>query len=88
MGKPLSRVGDKNLFGGAIMRGARSVVCNGIPVGLHVSPITPHHKKHIFSVTTSGSPNVICEGSPVLRVGSGNSCKHTIIQGSPDVDVS
>lgn len=84
MGNPLSRVGDTNQAGGAITRGAGTVVCNGIPVGLHVSPITPHppYKKHSSAVTTSASPDVICEGAPVLRISSGNSCGHSIVQGS------
>ena len=94
MGKPLSRLGDANQVGGKIMRGAKSVVCNGIPVGLHVSQITPHHPfgkphpPHKAAKTTSASPDVICEGSPVLRVTSGNSCGHSIVQGSPDTIVS
>jgi uncharacterized Zn-binding protein involved in type VI secretion len=89
----LSRLGDTNQVGGAIMRGAGSVFCNGIPVGLHVSQITPHapfgkpHRPHNAATTTAGSPSVICEGSPVLRVGSGNTCGHSIVQGSPDVNV-
>lgn len=94
MGTPLSRIGDLNSAGGAIVRGAGSVLCNGIPVGLHVSPITPHapwgrrHPPHARAVTTSASPDVICEGSPVLRITSGNSCGHSIVQGSPDTVVS
>jgi len=64
----LSRKGDTDQPGGAIMRGAGTVFANGIPVGLHVSQITPH-----------------AEGCPVLRVGSGNSCGHSIVQGSPDI---
>jgi uncharacterized Zn-binding protein involved in type VI secretion len=90
MGQPLSRLGDKNQVGGAIMRGASSVVCNGIPVGLHVSQITPHPKGslHAKAVTTTASPDVVCEGSPVLRITSGNSCGHSIVQGSNDVVVS
>jgi uncharacterized Zn-binding protein involved in type VI secretion len=89
----LSRKGDTNQTGGAIMRGAGTVFCNGIAVGLHVSPITPHapwgrpHPPHQAATTTSGSPTVICEGSPVLRIGSGNSCGHSIVQGSGDVFV-
>lgn len=83
----LSRKGDKNQVGGAIMRGASTVFCNGIAVGLHVSQITSHHKKHKAARTTSGSPTVFCEGSPVLRVGSGNNCKHSIVQGSNNVFV-
>jgi uncharacterized Zn-binding protein involved in type VI secretion len=94
MGTPLSRVGDVNQTGGAIVRGAGTVLCNGIPVGLHVSSITPHapwgrpHPPHQAAVTTSASPDVICEGSPVLRITSGNSCGHSIVQGSENVIVS
>ena len=90
----LSRVGDTNQEGGAIMRGASTVFANGIQVGLHVSQITPHapwarkpHPPHKAATTTDGSPTVFCEGVPVLRVGSGNSCGHSIVQGSPDVNV-
>ena len=90
----LSRVGDKNQEGGAIIRGAGTVFANGIQVGLHVSKITPHapwsrkgHPPHKEAVTTSASPTVFAEGSPVLRVGSGNSCGHSIVDGSPDVFV-
>ena len=90
----ISRVGDQNEVGGAIMQGAGTVFCNGIPVGLHVSQISPHapwdkkiHPPHQSATTTSGSDTVICEGSPVLKVGSGNSCGHSIVQGSPDVYV-
>ena len=89
----LSRKGDTNQVGGAIMRGAGSVFCNGIPVGLHVSQITPHapwgrpHPPHDAAKTTSASPTVFAEGVPVLKVGSGNSCGHSIVQGSPNVNV-
>jgi uncharacterized Zn-binding protein involved in type VI secretion len=89
----LSRVGDANQAGGKIMRGAGTVFANGIQVGLHVSQITPHapwgkpHPPHRAATTTSASPTVFCEGSPVLRVGSGNSCGHSIAQGSPDIFV-
>jgi len=75
------------------MRGASTVFANGIKVGLHVSKITPHapwgdpHPPHDAAVTTDGSPTVFAEGVPVLRVGSGNSCGHSIVQGSPDIFV-
>ncbi len=87
----LSRKGDTNQPGGAIMRGAGSVFANGIAVGLHVSQISAHapygdpHPPHAAATTTEGSPSVFAEGSPVLRVGSGNSCGHSIVQGSPNV---
>lgn len=71
---------------GQIMRGASTVFANGIKVGLHVSPLTPHRSNHNYSETTDGSPTVFAEGCPVLRVGSGNSCGHSIVQGSDDVN--
>ena len=89
----LSRLGDTNSPGRAIMRGAGTVFANGIAVGLHTSPISPHapwgrpHPPHDNASTTEGSPTVFCEGSPVLRVGSGVTCGHGIVQGSPDVFV-
>lgn len=87
----LSRVGDTDQPGGAIVRGAGTVFANGIKVGLHVSRITPHapwgspHPPHNSAVTTDGSPTVFAENCPVLRVGSGNSCGHSIVVGSPNV---
>ena len=84
----LSRFGDQNQTGGAIKRGADTVFANGIKVGLHVSEITPHSpwgNPHETARTTEGSPTVFAEGCPVLRVGSGNTCGHSIAQGSPDV---
>ena len=88
----LSRVGDTNQVGGAIVRGAGTVFANGIAVGLHVSAMTSHapygksHPPHNAATTTSASPTVFAEGSPVLRVGSGNSCGHSIVRGSPNVE--
>lgn len=90
----LSRKGDQNTTGGKIVRGAGTVFANGIAVGLHVSDITPHapfgkkpHPPHRSAKTTDGSPTVICEGDPVLRIGSGNTCGHKIVEGSPDIYV-
>jgi uncharacterized Zn-binding protein involved in type VI secretion len=89
----LSRKGDANQTGGQIIRGAGTVIANGIEVGLHVSGITPHapwgrpHPPHDAPTTTDGSPTVIAEGSEVLRIGSGNTCGHSIVQGSPDIFV-
>ena len=88
----LSRKGDANTTGGRIMRGAGTVYANGIAVGLHVSGITPHapfgkkpHPPHRAAKTTDGSPTVITESCPTLRVTSGNTCGHSIVQGSPNV---
>lgn len=87
----LSRKGDINTTGGKIIRGAGTVFANGIPVGLHVSPITPHapwgkpHPPHHAPTTTEGSPTVFAENCNVLRVGSGNTCGHRIVQGSDNI---
>ena len=89
----LSRKGDKNSAGGELLRGAASVTCDGIPVALHVSRVSPHapygkpHPPHASSVTTSASPTVFCEGLPVVRVGSSTSCGHKIVGGSSGVNV-
>lgn len=88
MSKKLSRKGDTNEAGGKIVRGAKSVFCNGIQVGLHVSDITPHGPgPHASAKTTEGSPTVFAENVPVLRVSSGNTCGHKIAVGSPNVFV-
>jgi len=88
----LSRKGDSASNGGQIIRGASTVFANGKPVGLHVSEITPHspygrkaHPPHRAATTTEGSPTVFCEGEPVLRIGSGLTCGHTISEGSDDI---
>ena len=91
MAAPLSCLGDYNQTFGAIMRGAGTVLSEYRPVGLHVSTMTPHapwgppHPPHAVAVTTDGSFTVLCEGSPVLKIGSGNSCGHSIISGCPTV---
>jgi uncharacterized Zn-binding protein involved in type VI secretion len=89
----LSRKGDKNQVGGAIIRGASTVFCNGVAVGLHTSTMTSHspwgnpHPPHDAAKTTSGSPTVFAEGVAVLRIGSGNTCGHNIVEGSANVFV-
>jgi uncharacterized Zn-binding protein involved in type VI secretion len=89
----ISRVGDANQTGGKIVRGAGTVFVNGKQVGLHVSPISdhaPYGKRtdaHRAAVTTSACSSVYAEGAQVLKVGSGNSCGHSIVEGSPDVYV-
>lgn len=85
----LSRMGDLNNKGGKIIRGAKTVFANGIPIGLHVSPILPHPAgpKHKKAVTITASPTVFAEGVPVLRTGSIDSCGDVTITGSPDVNV-
>ena len=85
IGRGVSRIGDINLTGGKILRGAKSVFVSGLPAGLHISPITPHKPfsgPHKISFTVTGSPTVFCEYSPLIRVGSVTTCGHPIVQGS------
>jgi uncharacterized Zn-binding protein involved in type VI secretion len=86
----ISRVGDANEEGGKITRGSSTVFVNGIPVGIHPSPITSHKPwgKHKEATTTDGSLDVFVENCPVLRVTSGNDCGHSIIEGSSDIFIS
>jgi len=87
----VSRLGDTNAPGGAILHGADTVFVNNIAVGLHVSQISSHapwgrpHPPHNAAMTTEGSPTVFAEGVPILRIGSSVTCGHPIVQGSDDV---
>lgn len=84
----LSRKGDANNGGGKLLTGAKTVFANGIAVAVHLSDLSPHGPgPHAKSKTTDGSPTVFADGKPVVRVGSGNTCGHKIVQGSPDVNV-
>jgi uncharacterized Zn-binding protein involved in type VI secretion len=84
----LSRKGDANDAGGKLLTSANSVFANGIEVAIHLSDISSHGGgPHAKAKTTEGSPTVFAEGKPVVRVGSGNTCGHKIVQGSPDVNV-
>jgi uncharacterized Zn-binding protein involved in type VI secretion len=90
----ISRVGDTNQEGGAIQRGAGTVFANGKQVGLKGSQLSAHapygkraHPPHASATVTAGSPTVFAEGTPVARVGSSNSCGHSMVQGSDNVFV-
>lgn len=84
----ICRVGDTNQAKGAIISGATTVFANGILLGLQGSRLTPHGKgPHKAATVTNGSPTVFVDGLPVARVTSGNSCGHSMSQGSPDVFV-
>ena len=84
----ISRIGDTNEARGAIISGASTVFANGILLGLQGSKLSPHGKDaHKSASVTNGSPSVYADGLPVARVTSGNSCGHSMAQGSPDVFV-
>ncbi len=77
----ISRKGDKNSAGAPLLRGAGTVYACGEPVALHSSPVASHRRtsSHKRSKTTSASPTVYADGSPVVREGSSTSCGHPIV---------
>jgi uncharacterized Zn-binding protein involved in type VI secretion len=83
-------VGDYNEVGGQILRGAKTVFSNGLPVGISPSPISPHPPyKHNHSVATTliNKSTVFAEFSQVIRVGTVCTCGHTIVQGQGIINV-
>jgi len=89
MSNKLSRKGDATAAQGKILKGSSTVFANNKAVGVHKSDITPHPGggPHNKSKTTEGSPTVFADGLPVLRVGSGTTCGHKIVEGSDDIQV-
>jgi uncharacterized Zn-binding protein involved in type VI secretion len=89
----ISRVGDANETGGKITGGAGTVFANGKKVGQLGNTLTPHapfgrpHPPHKDATITTASSTVYADGKPVAKVGSGNSCGHSIVEGSPNVNV-
>lgn len=85
----LSRVNDTTINNGRILLGAPTVIAEGRPVGIHVSPITPHPKgkPHAVSKTIQGSATVRAQGKPVLYVGCMTTCFHPIQTGCARVIV-
>jgi uncharacterized Zn-binding protein involved in type VI secretion len=87
----VSRKGDKNQTGGAIVTNASTVLANGILVGLLGSKISAHapfdDSSHASATVNEASPTVFAEGIPVARIGSSNSCGHSMVEGSANVFV-
>lgn len=88
------RVGDANQQGGLAQTGAGSVLTNNRVTATHPSIITPHPccgdsgcSAHCSAVTVTGSSTVFAEGKPVVYVTVGDTCGHSRVQGSPDVEV-
>jgi uncharacterized Zn-binding protein involved in type VI secretion len=85
--------GDSNSAGGVVSGGSASVRVNGKPVTLEGNPVSSHapwgrpHPPHDHATTTDASPTVFADGEPVLRIGSGTSCGHSIAEGSGDIFV-
>ena len=87
----MCRLMDQNIVGGQLLTVASTVMCEGKPVVLHPSQITPHTDFtgiHNSATTTQGSSTIIVEGRPVVYVGAGATCGHSIATGSLTVFVS
>ena len=90
----LSRQNDQNTVGGKILRGSQTVLVDNVPAGLHISKISSHspfgnpHPPHEASTTTNGSAAILIDNVPVLMVGSGTTCGHSIASGSPTVEIT
>jgi len=90
----LSRQNDQNAVGGKILRGSNTVLVDNVPAGLHVSKITPHapygtpHPPHATSTTITASTAILIDNVPVLMVGSATTCGHSIVTGSPTVEIT
>jgi len=89
----IARDQDSNEEGGAIVSSASTVMVNGQLVGLVGDTITAHapwgdpHPPHAAPTIVDGSGTVMADGKFVAWVGSGNTCGHSIVVGSTDVEV-
>ena len=83
------RLGDENDDDAEVYDIAQGTVyANGLLVSIDGSQVEGHDTgEHDDPETANGSPTVFADGIAVARVGSGNSCGHHMIQGSPDVFV-
>ena len=77
------RVTDINVAGGIATLGAGTVKCEGQPVMLPGSPVTPHppcglpgQQPHCEAKVTGGSSTVKCEGKPVVHSLDIDTCGH------------
>lgn len=76
---------------GTIVSGCSStVLINGLPaaiVGASVSAHEPSGSGHDAASIVVGSATVLCDGQALARVGDALDCGHTLLVGSPDVEV-
>jgi len=78
-------------LGGKVLKGACSVLVNGMPVARVGDLVVPHkpfkgpHK--VPSPLIKGACTVLAEGQPVAHQGSPAACGDIVIMGSCDVQV-
>lgn len=87
MPAPSARLGDINSYGApVIFTRAVNVAVSGSPQAIAGSIVAPHDEKPThFSVTTSLSPTVLVQGTPVTTVGAPDTCFHVRVTGAPSV---
>lgn len=75
-----ARIGDTGSHGGAIVTGARSVICENQPTSrigdIYLCPI------HGPNPIVTGSPKEIVENSPTARIGDITACGAVIVSGA------
>lgn len=88
------RKGDANSMGGVASGGVSSVKINGRNAMTPGQSVTPHPccpkpfcKKHCNAKTGRGSRTVKVGGRPLVYVGSSDSCGHSRVTGSRNVNV-
>ena len=87
MPAPSARIGDINSYGAPIIATrAVNVITAGSPQAIVGSFVAPHDEKPVhIAVTTSISPTVLAQGTPVTTVGAPDTCFHVRVTGAPNV---
>ena len=87
----VQRVGDQNdAPGGAIINGVNSVLVNGIPIAVTGASVTSHNDYDgalVSASTQNSQSSVTAGGQPVIITGDVDSCGHSRIDGSPNVNI-
>jgi uncharacterized Zn-binding protein involved in type VI secretion len=91
----VQRVGDQDDGGGVITSGESSVLVNGRPIAVENDPVSPHPPcgqqggdPHCNAKTQPSISDVKANGKLVITTGANDTCGHTRVGGSPDVNAS
>lgn len=91
-GRPIQRSGDADSGGGVASSGHGNVLINGRPALKPGSSVTPHigcspkRKIHCIARTTPTSTTVFANGIPLVLTGGRDTCGHSRVGGSPNVN--
>jgi len=91
----VQRVGDQDNGGGVIMSGESSVLVNGRPIAVQNNPVSPHPpcgkpggQPHCNAKTMPKISDVKANGKLVITTGASDTCGHSRVGGSPNVNAS